>query len=362
VKPAKVLARAAILGVCCAAIAQLAILQPSALAAPTGAATAHPVTKIPKVKKPVIQLGAGIDLYTYPNQDWLKADADEVTYLKALNANSVMVSFPFFLSSRGSSSVVATAATPSPAQLAGFAKAAATAGLYVTLRPLMDQGKITGSRAGWAPKDIKTFFKTYQAFLEPYAKMAQQAGIPALYVGAEFSKFQHVAQWKYLVKALRGWYKGTLVYANNGPGVRSGTAGGVSQSVDAYPGIKVPYTATVRRLEKGWTYLDSRLPHHNVLSEVGIAGVRGAYYKSWEHHWPHPVMDVNIQVHWFQAACQAAQANHLGGIYFWAIGFGEAELQQTLSPQNQGAWEDGPAQKAVAACYKHIESLPPNQQ
>src|SRR5262249_4577296 len=214
----------------------------------------------------------------------------------------------------------------------------------------------------WTPHDMKAFFASYQKFLLPYATMAQKAGIPALYVGAEFSKFQSVKQWTYLVAALRNVFKGTLVYANNGPGVKSGTAGGVSKSVDAYPSIFVPYTATVARLQRGWTYLDSRLPHHNVLSEVGIAGVRGAYYKSWEHHWPHPVMDVNIQVHWFQAACQAAQANHLGGIYFWAIGFGLSELQQTLSPTNQGAWENGPAEKAVAACYKHIESLPPSQQ
>jgi hypothetical protein len=133
-------------------------------------------------------------------------------------------------------------------------------------------------------------------------------------------------------------------------------------SVDAYPDLKVPYTATVARLVKGWKYMDKRLPHHNVLSEVGIAGVKGAYWKPWEHHWPKPVMDPTVQVRWFTASCQAALDDKLGGIYFWAIGFGDAELQTTLSPTNQAAWEKGPAEVAAAACFKHIESLPPSQQ
>jgi predicted lipoprotein with Yx(FWY)xxD motif len=93
----KVLTRAAVLGLCSSAAVQLAIFSPSAVAAPPGAATAHRPIAAVKVKKPVMQLGAGIDLYTYAKQDWASASADEVTYLKALNANSVMVSFPFYI-------------------------------------------------------------------------------------------------------------------------------------------------------------------------------------------------------------------------------------------------------------------------
>jgi hypothetical protein len=360
----KVLARVAVLGLCCSAVAQLAILQPPAQAssAPPKAEPGHHLVRPVKVKKPVMQLGAGIDLYTYPNQDWGLATTGELTYLKALNANSVMVSFPFFLSAKGSSTVVSHASTPTPDQLAGFAAAAENAGLYVTLRPLMDQGLIGESRAGWIPRDPKTWFATYQAFLLPYARMAQKDDIPALYVGAEFSRFQHMKNWTYLVRALRKVYKGALLYANNGPGVRRGTAGGVNVSVDAYPDLFVPNTASVARLIRGWKYMDNRLPHHNLLSEVGIAGVKGAFHKPWEHHWPHPVMDGTVQVRWFQAACRAALADRLSGIYFWAIGFGAAELQTTLSPQNQGAWENGPAELAVAACFRHIESLPLSKQ
>ena len=364
----KVLIRAVVPGLCCAAVAQLAILQPPALAAPARAAVVHPaskaasVKKIKMIKKPVMQIGAGIDLYTYPNQDWPTASADDVTYLKALHANSVMVSFPFYVSGRKSSTVFAKPATPTPADLDEFAQVAANAGLYVTLRPLMDQTSIGESRAGWAPENLKTWFASYKKFLLPYATMAQEAGIPALYVGAEFSKFQHASNWKYLDQALRAVYKGTLLYANNGPGVSRDTAGGTQVSVDAYPDLDVSSTASVARLEKGWKYVDGRLPHHNLLSEVGIAAVKGAYWKPWEHHWPKPVMDETVQVRWFTAACDAALSDKLAGIYYFAIGFGNDELVQKATPTNQSAWEVGPAEQAVAACFKHIESLPSSKQ
>lgn len=358
----KVLTRAAVLGLCSSAAVQLAIFAPSAVAAPPAARAVHRPIAAVKVKKPVMQLGAGIDLYTYPKQDWPNASADDVTYLKALNANSVTVSFPFYIASKTSSTVFAKPATPTPADLAEFAQVAESAGLYVTLRPLMDQGVIGESRAGWTPHDIKAWFASYQQFLLPYATMAQKYDIPAMYIGAEFSKFQNLKNWTYLKEALQKVYQGTLLYANNGPGVRAGTGGGVQVSVDAYPDLDVPYTASVARLEKGWKYLDGRLPHHNLLSEVGIAGVNGAYWKPWKHNWLKPVMDPTVQVRWFTAACDAALGDHLAGIYFWAIGFGNDELQTTLSPQNQAAWEKGPAEAAVAACYQHIESLPAGQQ
>ena len=64
-------------------------------------------------------------------------------------------------------------------------------------------------------------------------------------------------------------------------------------------------------------------------------------------------MDPSVQVRWFTAACDAALGDHLAGIYFWAIGFGPP-ADQTLSAKNQGAWENGPAERAVATCYSQV--------
>ena len=341
-----VLARAVVLGLVGAAGVPLA-----AAAAVTGPGPNRPVAVSPRT----IQLGVGVDLYAWPALNYDTASAAEVAYVKALHANSVMVSFPFFVSSRKSSAVYSTVRTPAPAQLAVFARLAMSQGLYVVLRPLMDQGGIAESRADWAPPDPQAWFASYQKFLLPYATMAQQVGIPEFYVGAEFSRFQTLSNWNGLDKALRKVYQGKLMYANNGSGVRRGDGGNaVTRSVDAYPDLGVSDNVKVGRLTRRWAAYDRRLPAGNVLSEVGISGVKGAWIKPWKHNWPHPRLDVTVQTRWFSAACHAAVAQRLNGIYFWAIGFGPTQLYTKLSAKNQGAWEDGPAQAAVAACYRGV--------
>jgi hypothetical protein len=254
--------------------------------------------------------------------------------------------------------VFAKPSTPTPAQLAVLARAATKAGLFVVLRPLMDQTSIGESRASWKPRNQKTWFASYRKFLLPYASMAHRAGVARFYVGAEFSKFQGSRYWTPLDKAVRRAFKGTLVYANNGPGVHAGIGGkGVQLSVDAYPNLKVGSNPTTARLTRAWTAYDKRLPARTVLSEVGISGVKGAFRQPWQHHWPHPRMDISVQVRWFTAACRAAAASHLGGLYFWAIGFGKPALVQKLDATHQGAWENGPARNAVAACYKQVRGI-----
>jgi hypothetical protein len=55
------------------------------------------------------------------------------------------------------------------------------------------------------------------------------------------------------------------------------------------------------------------------IDEIGIAAKAGAY--------PHPqtfngmtgAEDDTVQARWFDAACRAAGAEHLRGIYFWSM-------------------------------------------
>ncbi len=67
--------------------------------------------------------------------------------------------------------------------------------------------------------------------------------------------------------------------------------------------------------------------------------------------WPNARLDGTVQARWFTAACDAAAASHIGGIYFWAIGFGAIQLATPLSLQHQSAWEAGPGLRAAAACF-----------
>jgi hypothetical protein len=354
----KALTGAAVIGlaVCTAAAlsgAALAGAVQPALAAPS------PIVHLPKkaafLRPPALQLGAGIDLYTYPHQNFAQSAVTEVAYLKALHANAVTVSFPFFMHGKGASGVYAKVSTPTPAQLAVLAKTAEAAGLYVSLRPLLDETSLGVPRSSWAPHNPAAWFASYQSFLLPYATMAQQAGISALYVGAEFTKFGTSPYWNGLDKALRRVYRGTLQYADNGHKLGGGLGGkGVRATSDAYPDMPVPGNATVAQLTGDWETYDKVMPRGSVLSEVGIAGVADAYRKPWVHNWPHPKLNPQVQVRWFDAACHAAAATHMGGIYFWAIGFGKTELSTKLSVKNQAAWEVGAGEQEVASCFRQL--------
>jgi hypothetical protein len=97
----------------CAAAARLRVLQPPAVTGPAVPVLQRAVA----VREPGMQLGAGIDLYTYRGQDFGRASVAEVAYLRALHANAVMVSFPFFVDGARGLRVSGRAATPAPAEL-----------------------------------------------------------------------------------------------------------------------------------------------------------------------------------------------------------------------------------------------------
>jgi hypothetical protein len=90
-----------------------------------------------------------------------------------------------------------------------------------------------------------------------------------------------------------------------------------------------------------------------VLSEVGIDAVTGANRRPFVHEWPATTLNPQVQARWFTAACKAAYAAHLGGIYFWPIGFGiHPGIAPTLA--YQGAW-GGAGARAVSKCFAAIE-------
>lgn len=306
------------------------------------------------VPRPAVQLGIDIDFYTYPGQDVAAAADADVAYVRSLHANAVSVSFPFFTPGRLSSTVSGTDATPSPHELAVLASAAERAGLYVSIRPLLDEGtsSIGTSRTAWQPADQAAWFASYQKFLLPYARMAQRARIPEFVDGAEFSAFGGSAHWAGLVAALRGVYKGTLEYTNNWGIPLAGNGGpGVSESVDSYQPMNVAADASVAQLTAGWLAYDRTLPQGTVQTEIDVAAVPGAYARPYQVQWTVPRLVPSVQVRWFTAACNAVRADNLGGIYFWSVNFGQS-LTSPPTPAAPASWVDGPGARAISACFR----------
>jgi hypothetical protein len=308
--------------------------------------TASPEPAIPKaaVHPPAFQLGIDVDAYTYPRQDFSAAAAAVVTYAKSLNANSLAISFPVFMTNRSTSAVFATPKTPTPAELGLFTTDAERAGLYVSLRPLLSEYQIGGNRTTWRPVDMPAWFASYQRLLLPYARMAQADRVGMFFVGAEFSQFGSSPLWNGLDQALAKVFHGRLAYSNNGSGQLTRSTGGqyTFKTVDAYPPINPPFLS-------GWSAYDRTLPTGTILTEVGIAAWDGAWRAPWQHRLQQQRFDPQVQADWFAAACQAARATGLGGIYFWTLGL-QVKFPKT-TPEQPGAWAHSVGATAIAGCF-----------
>jgi hypothetical protein len=300
------------------------------------------------IRPPAFQRGIDVDAYTYPGQDFSAAAAQVVAYVKSLAANSLAISFPLFMSGRRSSKVFATAKTPTPAELGLFIADAERAGLYVSLRPLLSETHIGGNRTIWLPAHPSAWFANYLRFLLPYARMAQATKVGTFFVGAEFSKFGDSRLWDGLDGALAKVFHGRLAYSENNGMYMARSDGGRStvKTVDAYPPMNPP-------LRSGWEAFDRQLPAGTILSELGISAFDGAWRKPWVHRAQNRRLDPRVQARWFSAACQAAKATRLRGIYFWSIPL-TAPFPRTTKG-TPGAWAYGVGARAIARCFGHAQ-------
>lgn len=324
----------------CTAVSHLQVLQSRQI-------PPSPPLTIPEdvaIAAPAFQRGIDVDGYTYGKQNFTTAAADVVNYVKKLNANAIAISFPIFMSSRTSSRIFTTARTPSPAELSLMVADAERVGLYVSLRPLLSESHIGGNRTRWRPAHMSAWFASYQRLLLPYARMAQANKVGTFFVGAEFSQFGRSQFWRGLDRALRKVFRGRLAYANNTTRHLLGSSGGsgVVQTVDAYPPMKPP-------LVRGWESFDRQLPRGTVVSELSISAFSGAWRKPWEHKARNQPLDPQAQVSWFSAACQAAKATGLRGIYFWALPLG-GKYPRTR-PRTPGAWAFSAGANAITRCF-----------
>jgi hypothetical protein len=289
-----------------------------------------------------MQLGIDIDAYTYPGENVAAAARTDVAYIKSLHANAVSISFPFFMDGPKSDTVTAGTSTPTPGQLATIVATAANAGLYVSVRPLLDEAILGKSRVFWAPPDPSAWFASYLAFVLPYAVAAQRAQAREFIVGAELTQTDRMPQWSGLDGVLARRFSGTLAYSNNWGSFRlSGNGGDVAETVDAYQPEHPP-------LVQAWMRFDHQLPPGTVETEVDIAAVDQAWRRPYQHHWSTSRLDPDMQAQWFAAACAAARATHLAGIYFWSIGLGQIAGPTLAQQQN---WAYGAGATAISQCF-----------
>jgi hypothetical protein len=304
-----------------------------------------------QVPLPSVQLGIDLDFYASPGANITPTARQDIAYIKSLHANAISISFPFY-SSKSGSALGSLPKTPSAAELGTLITMAENAGLAVTMRPLLSQTALGKARVHWKPAHLAAWFVAYQHFLLPYAAMAQRGHVAVFVIGTELNSFADAAEWATLKAAVAAVYHGELGFSNNWLGTKNATAG-VTEMIDAYEPVSLSDSATVPALAGAVTYWARALAYGSVLSEVGIAAQAGAYEHPWELGSKAAPIKPQIQANWFSAQCQAVVQDHLGGIYFWPLYFGQSLPDRTAGPS---AWAATPGATAIAKCFSTIEA------
>jgi hypothetical protein len=330
-------------------LAALAATLATALVAACSSSAAAPPAQTAVVPLPSVQLGVDLDFYATPGADITATARQDIAYIRSLHANAVSISFPFFSDKTGSV-LQPLAKTPSVAQLGILITAAEQAGLAVTVRPLLSQTALGKARVQWKPAQLAAWFRAYQHFLLPYAAVAQRDHADVFVIGAELNRFANASEWATLRTAIAAVFHGKLGFSNNWLGAKNATPG-VTQMTDAYEPVPLSDDASLAALAGAVSYWSHALPYGSVLSEVGIAAQSGAYAHPWTLGSKTTPIKPEIQANWFSAQCQAVVQDHLGGIYFWPLYFGQSLTARTDSPT---AWAATPGAAAIARCFSAI--------
>jgi hypothetical protein len=340
-------------------------------AAPSPSASAVPqVTDVWQQGMP--QLGVDVYWQANPsdNDSVIAAKARRiVNYAISLGANSISLSFPFYTYGLTSNVVYASPqTTPSPEHIAIFLSAAAASHIRVTLRPVLNEDILVQQdpnawRGSIDPAAVSAWFSSYQQLLIPYAQVAASGGAATFVVGTELESLQGDPQWAALISAVQAVYPGQVIYDQNYLDFTDHITDQplAAANIDAYPRFSLPDSAPVSELASDWENFLSHGPHsvvlsQMVLSEVGIDAVSGSYDDpgTWVGMSGAPI-EQSIQVNWFQAVCQAVQADHLAGVYWWDVNFDADPANPAQADSGDPITFIGRAgQSEIKACFTQI--------
>ncbi|MEU1542646.1 hypothetical protein ABZ461_31990 [Actinacidiphila glaucinigra] len=277
----------------------------------------------------------GIQLYWEDHPDHALEYIDkqarvQADYLVGLHANSVSVSFPFYTGGRSSTKISRGAKTPTPERIARVLRIFHEAGLRTTVRPIMDEKSLDAKAGGWrgniTPADRDAWFASYEKFLAPYLKAADEANAATFVIATELNSMEGDAHWDALVDDAEKRFSGEVAYDSNWDAYVNGPVHMPVNhlGIDAYFPVKVPDDASVDTLVAGWDdWLDKKttgpLPKITV-AEAGIGAMDGGYRAPGDFYTKRAV-NPEVQATWYTAVCKVVRERHMRGVYWWSIYF-----------------------------------------
>jgi hypothetical protein len=291
-----------------------------------------------------------------------------INYAVSLNANSIMITFPFYTHGVTSSRVYASSSTPTAHHIEIFLQEAAESRIAVTLRPILNEDSLIAQdplawRGSIEPSSVAGWFSSYRKLLMPYAAAAQAGHAASFVVGTELDSLETSHGWRPVISAIKSVYKGRLVYDQNFDEFAAGDERIPLHTfdIDAYPRFSLSDNASLGRLAKAWEgWLGShprKVRRQLTLSEVGAAAVQGAYSDPGD--WittEHSAIDTHVQANWYRAVCKAIQTEHIGGgVFWWEVSF-------DADPAKPAEWDNTdrltflgrPAQTVIKTCFAKL--------
>jgi hypothetical protein len=79
--------------------------------------------------------------------------------------------------------------------------------------------------------------------------------------------------------------------------------------------------------------------HRTAIDEMGIPALAGSYSDPWQWDGLRGTADPTVQARWYEAACKAVTAEHMGELYFWSMPLNENPAKPF---QSLVGWEGRP--------------------
>lgn len=311
----------------------------------------------------------GIHVYWENNP----ADSDDIVrelarrtvdQVVGMEANSVALSFPFFVDDTADHRLRADPRTPSPDRIGIVIAEARRVGLRTTIRPLLDQSNLESWRGEIAPAGRAAWYADYQAFLKPYLVAAQRDRVDTVGIGAELSAMQADRQWPALVAWARGLYRGELAYSANWDAYPQAVRGVPVDriDIDAYPMLGLFSDSSEQSMTEAWrNWLERTAPgtvQQLVLSEVGGSAESTMVDSPARAHTPGAPLDEDIQRRWFGAACRAAHDKNIAGMYWWKFDLYRDPALADPATDRHDTFVGRPAERTIRECFASWAARP----
>ncbi len=216
------------------------------------------------------------------------------------------------------------------------------------------------------PDNAGAWFSSYTALMLHYAMIAEQMNVEMFSIGCELvgaTRSQYSSKWRELISTVRGRYSGKLIYCANWDGIQD-LNGGVAEyqqvnfwdaldfvGVDMYPPLarssnEIPSQALALQRVSGIASLVrqqcQRYGRNLVLSESGLASVRGALAAPWDSELirnPNTLHDEESQALYYSTMIAAfGSQDWCEGIFWWNWEAVQSPISfQDFSPQNKRA-------------------------